>query len=137
MQPIDVDALSENSHFEDVAWVIERMGLHKLVKVKCDYNIHLIQQFYATLVFKKDEDRTMKWMTDSTPCTTTFHMFSHYLTILSVAATVSIIHTAQIRKHSLISIQSLVWLAQLRVFFLFMISFFDSSVEHCSKWMKQ
>lgn len=45
-------------------------------RVKWDYNIPLIQQFYATLVIKKDDDRTMRWMTGSSPCEATFHKFA-------------------------------------------------------------
>ncbi|KAK1663626.1 hypothetical protein QYE76_051785 [Lolium multiflorum] len=67
MQVIDVELLSQNDHFDDAIWVTERMGCHKLMKVQCDFTIHLIKQFYATLTFKKDEDRTMQWMSGSSP----------------------------------------------------------------------
>jgi hypothetical protein len=59
MQAIDVDQLAHNDHFEDAIWVTERMGLHKLMKIQCNYNIPCIQKFYATLAIKKDDDRTM------------------------------------------------------------------------------
>lgn len=69
IQPIDLDTLSEKSHFENIVWVTEGigMGLHKLMRVKWDYSIPLIQQLYATLVIKKNDDCTTKWMTRSSP----------------------------------------------------------------------
>jgi hypothetical protein len=68
MQSIDIDQLSDNNHFADAVWVTERIGLHKLMKIKCNYNIPLIQQFYATLAIKKNDDCTMQWMSGSSPC---------------------------------------------------------------------
>jgi hypothetical protein len=79
MQAIDVELLSQNDHFEDAIWVTEQMGLHKLMKVQCDFSIPLIKQFYATLAFKKDEERTMQWMSGSSPCEAFFHMFAEIL----------------------------------------------------------
>jgi hypothetical protein len=55
------------------------MGLHKLMKVQCDYSPDLIKQFYATLAFKKDDERTMQWMTGSSPCEASFHQFAEIL----------------------------------------------------------
>ncbi|KAK1693781.1 hypothetical protein QYE76_010478 [Lolium multiflorum] len=65
MQAIDVELLSQNKNFEDAIWVTERMGLRKLMKVQCDFSVPLIKQLYATLTFKKDDDRTMQWMSGS------------------------------------------------------------------------
>ena len=79
MQAIDVDLLSQNDHFEDAIWVTERMGLHKLMKVQCNFSIPLIQQFYATLSIKKDDDRTMQWMSGTSPCQASFHRFAELL----------------------------------------------------------
>ncbi|KAK1692254.1 hypothetical protein QYE76_008951 [Lolium multiflorum] len=79
MQAIDVELLAVNNHFEDAIWVTERMGLQKLMKVQCDYSPYLIKQFFATLAFKKDEERTIKWMSGSTPCTASFCWFAAVL----------------------------------------------------------
>ena len=79
MQAIDVELLSQNNHFEDAIWVTERMGLHKLMKAQCEYSVPLIKQFYATLAFKKDEERTIQWMSGSSPCQATFHRFAEIL----------------------------------------------------------
>jgi hypothetical protein len=50
------------------------MGLHKHY-----YSIPLIQKFYATLAFKKNETHTMMWMTGSTSCEANLHMFAEML----------------------------------------------------------
>ncbi|KAK1697545.1 hypothetical protein QYE76_014242 [Lolium multiflorum] len=76
MHPLDLDTLAEKDHFTDVVWVTEKMGLHKLMQLKRDYSVPLIQQFYSTLAFKKDEEHTMMWMTGSTPCEANFHRFA-------------------------------------------------------------
>ncbi|KAK1679077.1 hypothetical protein QYE76_039925 [Lolium multiflorum] len=76
MQAIDVELLAVNDHFEDAIWVTERMGLQKLMKVQCVYSPDLIKQFFATLAFKKDEERTMQWMTGSTACEATLRWFA-------------------------------------------------------------
>jgi hypothetical protein len=55
------------------------MGLHKLMKVQCDFSVPLIKQFYATLTFKKDDDHTMQWMSGSSPCEASFHKFAELL----------------------------------------------------------
>ncbi|KAK1687091.1 hypothetical protein QYE76_047939 [Lolium multiflorum] len=79
MQAINVDLLAENNHFEDAIWVTGRMGLQDLMKIQCDYSPELIKQFYATLAFKKDEDRTMEWMSGSTHCEATLRRFAAIL----------------------------------------------------------
>jgi hypothetical protein len=55
------------------------MGLRKLMKIQCNYNIPLIHQLYATLSIKKDDDRTMQWMSDTSPCQASFHKFTKLL----------------------------------------------------------
>ncbi|KAK1696090.1 hypothetical protein QYE76_012787 [Lolium multiflorum] len=68
MQAINVEDLSEDDHFADAIWVTGRMGLQDLMKIKCDYSPELVKQFFATLAIKKDEDRTMEWMTEGGRC---------------------------------------------------------------------
>ncbi|KAK1596224.1 hypothetical protein QYE76_017278, partial [Lolium multiflorum] len=79
MQAINVDDLSEDDHFADAIWVTGRMGLQDLMKIKCDYSPELVKQFFATLAIKKDEDRTMEWMTGSTHCSATLRRFAGIL----------------------------------------------------------
>ena len=79
MQAINVDDLAVNNHFEDAIWVTGRMGLQDLMKIQCDYSPELIKQFFATLAFKKDDERTMEWMSGSTHCEATLRRFASIL----------------------------------------------------------
>ncbi|KAK1614127.1 hypothetical protein QYE76_019644 [Lolium multiflorum] len=79
MQAINVDLLAENNHFEDAIWVTGRMGLKELVKIQCDYSPDLIRQFFATVAFKNDTERTMEWMSGSTHCEATLRRFASFL----------------------------------------------------------
>jgi hypothetical protein len=47
MNSIDVDTLSEKDHFQDVVCVTNKMGLHKFMRLKHDYSIPPIQQFFC------------------------------------------------------------------------------------------
>src|SRR3954463_14143596 len=66
-------------YFNDVLWICEKLGLYNLMELHEDYNVHLVQQFYATVVFGSDLDRTMVWMSGTTRCTTTFHDFANII----------------------------------------------------------
>ncbi|KAK1681913.1 hypothetical protein QYE76_042761 [Lolium multiflorum] len=79
MQAINVEDLSADDHFADAIWVTGRMGLQDLMKVKCDFSPELVKQFFATLAFKTDEDRTMEWMTGSTHCSASLRRFAGIL----------------------------------------------------------
>ncbi|KAK1605225.1 hypothetical protein QYE76_028898 [Lolium multiflorum] len=79
MQAINVEDLSTDDHFADAIWVTGRMGLQDLMKVKCDFSPELVKQFFATLAFKTDEDRTMEWMTGSTHCSASLRRFAGIL----------------------------------------------------------
>ncbi|KAK1660264.1 hypothetical protein QYE76_048423 [Lolium multiflorum] len=79
MQAIDVDLLAVNNHFEDAIWVTGRMGLQDLMKIKCDYSLELVKQFFATLAIRKDAEHTMEWMTGSTHCEATLRRFASIL----------------------------------------------------------
>ncbi|KAK1678023.1 hypothetical protein QYE76_038871 [Lolium multiflorum] len=50
-----------------------------LMKIQCDYSPELIKQFFATLAFKKDAERTMEWMSGSTHCEATLRRFASIL----------------------------------------------------------
>ncbi|KAK1620816.1 hypothetical protein QYE76_026333 [Lolium multiflorum] len=81
MQAINVDLLAVNNYFEDAIWVTGRMGLQDLMKIQCDYSPDLIKQFFATLAFKKDTKRTIKWMTGSTHFQATLRRFASILAV--------------------------------------------------------
>jgi hypothetical protein len=59
--------------------VVERLGLTGLLTCQCDYYPQLILQFYATLSFTGDDERTFKWMTGTRYCESTFTRFATVL----------------------------------------------------------
>lgn len=79
MHPIKFQFLQSKSTFSQAASVIDRMGLVSLMERKCDFNISLLQQFFATLVMKNDRAKTLKWMTGITPCEANFYDFAEAL----------------------------------------------------------
>ncbi|KAK1662375.1 hypothetical protein QYE76_050534 [Lolium multiflorum] len=97
MQAINVEDLSADDHFADAIWVTGRMGLQDLMKIKCDYSPELVKQFFATLAIKKDEDRTMEWMTGSTHCSATCADLLVFLEFLQKEVVVFMDHRSQIR----------------------------------------
>ena len=62
MQPINMQLLRGKSEFAEAVEVTGKMGLHHLMGLQCHYNVTLLKQFYATLVIKGYEARTLKWM---------------------------------------------------------------------------
>ena len=76
MQPIKLSALESKPAYDQAANVIEKLGLVRLMELKCDYSVALVQQFFATLVMKADSSKTLKWMSGSTQCTATFYDFA-------------------------------------------------------------
>ena len=42
MQPIDLNHLTSKGDFDDAVWVTEKMGLHHLMAIQCDYSISLV-----------------------------------------------------------------------------------------------
>jgi hypothetical protein len=59
--------------------VVERLGLTGLLTLQYDYDPQLILQFYATLSFIGDDDRTFKWMTGTRYCESSFTRFAAML----------------------------------------------------------
>ena len=66
-------------YFEDAFWVTEKMGLHPLMKMSHQYNIELIHQFFATLVFGNTPDIPMTWMSGDDVCHSNFVEFATIL----------------------------------------------------------
>jgi hypothetical protein len=48
---IDFEHIHKHAYFEEALWITEKLGLHPLMKINQDYNIALIHQFFATVVF--------------------------------------------------------------------------------------
>ena len=84
MQPINMQLLRGKSEFVEAVEVTGKMGLHHLMGLQCHYNVTLLKQFYATLVIKGDEARTLKWMPGNIYCEATFYDFAKLLDRKSV-----------------------------------------------------
>jgi hypothetical protein len=79
MHPIDLGYLKSKEYFVLAIQVVERLGLTGLMTFQCDYDPQLILQFYATLAFTGDDDRTFKWMTGTRYCESSFTRFAALL----------------------------------------------------------
>ena len=54
-------------------------SLVTLMEKQCDYNVPLVVQFFATLVIEDDDVKTLKWMSGTTFCKSTFKKFGTIL----------------------------------------------------------
>ena len=74
---LDLEALNKKAYFREAVWIARKLGLEKLISyTQQDYDIQLVQQFFATVVFDNDEDVTMTWMTGPIRCTSNFVEFA-------------------------------------------------------------
>jgi hypothetical protein len=78
MHAIDLPHRSK-TYFDDAISVIEKLGLTELAVLKCNYNPHLIMQFYATLVIMPNAQKTMKWMSRQNYFEADFSVFASLL----------------------------------------------------------
>jgi hypothetical protein len=60
---VDFEHLRKSDYFKEALWITRKLGLHPLMQLKQDYNILLVHQFFATLVFGDGEELPMTWMT--------------------------------------------------------------------------
>jgi hypothetical protein len=79
MQPVNVETLRTNIHFQDVINLCEKLNLLKLMTLQCDYNREIIMQFFSTLHMGADDNKTIKWMTGTTKCESNFYSFAEVL----------------------------------------------------------
>jgi hypothetical protein len=79
MHPIYLDHLRSKTYFDDVVSVLEKLGLTELATLKCNFNPHLIMQFFATLVIMPNSQKTMKWMSGEHQCEADFSEFASLL----------------------------------------------------------
>lgn len=79
MHPISLNYLKSKDYFDDTVFITKQLGLHKLMEFQCNYNVHLVQQFFSTLVMVGDDSHTLKWMTGSVPCEANFYDFAEAL----------------------------------------------------------
>ena len=77
---LSLESLDKKPYFQEAVWIARKLGLERLIShVHEDYDIQLVQQFFATVVFDNDEDVTMTWMTGSQKCTSNFVEFGRCL----------------------------------------------------------
>ena len=79
MSPIDVDHLGHTEYWAEAHGVLAEMGLLHLLTLQCDYNEHYILQFYSTVTFCKDVNKTLKWMTGHNYCEAPWSRFGEIL----------------------------------------------------------
>jgi hypothetical protein len=79
MQPTDIEFLKSKEYFSSAVKVVERLGLTGLMTFQCHYDPQLILQFYATLTMGTDDEKTLKWMTGTRYCESTFTRFAALL----------------------------------------------------------
>jgi hypothetical protein len=60
---VDFEHLRKSDYFKEALWITGKLGLHPLMQLKQDYNILLVHQFFATLMFGDGEELPMTWMT--------------------------------------------------------------------------
>jgi hypothetical protein len=60
---VDFEHLRKSEYFKEALWIIGKLGFHPLMQLKQDFNILLVHQFFATLVFGDGEELPMTWMT--------------------------------------------------------------------------
>jgi hypothetical protein len=79
MKFTNIVSLSKDEYFADALWVTKKLGLHKLMVFKQDYNSHLIQQFYATLEFDTRDEVGFTWMSGEVRKSSTIARFGQLL----------------------------------------------------------
>jgi hypothetical protein len=86
---IDFGHLEKHAYFEEALWITEKLGLHPLMKINQDYNIMLVHQFFAMVVFGEGEDIPLTWMFGSDICRSSFHEFANHLGYSFAGATIA------------------------------------------------
>jgi hypothetical protein len=76
---VDFEHLQKSDYFKEALWITEKLGLHPLMQIKQDYNVLLVHQFYATLVFGDGEELPMTWMTGDQRVESNFIEFAELL----------------------------------------------------------
>jgi hypothetical protein len=68
-----------SAYFAEAVWITRKLGLHPLMKIQEPYNITLVHQLFATLVFGDGEEIPMTWMTGEEICHSNFMDFAALL----------------------------------------------------------
>jgi hypothetical protein len=70
-----------HTDYPDAMEVLTFHGLDKLMGLKVNYSPELIKEFFATMYFHKDEEKTMTWMSAGTVCSKNL---THFATLLEL-----------------------------------------------------
>ena len=76
---LEVARLQRKDHTKEAAMICEHLGLDSLIEQHCNYNIKLVQQFFATLVIGAGPNIPLTWMTNNQVCRSDFVRFSQLL----------------------------------------------------------
>ena len=78
-KPLNFSVLEDKDHTRVAAQICNYLGLSNLIERKCNYNIKLVQQFFATLVIGKRENIPLTWMTGDRSYKSDFSKFANLL----------------------------------------------------------
>ncbi|KAK1697716.1 hypothetical protein QYE76_014413 [Lolium multiflorum] len=59
---IDTGKMAASTYFQEAYAMCGEFGLYPIMELNKDYDVGLIQQFYATVHFDSDEAKTFRWM---------------------------------------------------------------------------
>ena len=76
---MDFEHLAKKAYFKDATWITDKMGLHRLMRIRENYSVQVVHQFFATVVFSDDDVGTMTWMTGEAQYISNFAKFAHVL----------------------------------------------------------
>ena len=80
MKAIDFAHLEKKAdYFGTAIQVVDCLGLYHLMKLECNYNVFMVQQFYATVVFDSDVNTGLTWMSGSHKLKANFQEFGALL----------------------------------------------------------
>ena len=65
---LNLTALNSKEYFQKAVWVVRKLGLEKLMTTHQNYDIKLVQQFFATIQFGDDEAVSLTWMNGPIRC---------------------------------------------------------------------
>src|SRR4051812_18301164 len=79
MHPINLTEAQSKARILEALDVTNKMGLHHLMTIQCNYDSSMVRQFFSTLVICGEEHRTVKWMTGTTMIQSDFRIFGKVL----------------------------------------------------------
>ena len=82
VQWIDLAHLQRNpDYFGEALSLIDKLGIKEIITFKRDFDPDVVAQFYVTVHFSPDEERTMTWMTGTQKMTGSWSEFMKFLKV--------------------------------------------------------